>query len=110
MDVSTVTLDNIKGTHVYGQLARPKVGRQVPGHAHAPVRGGLSARQEPGHRPGKTRLAGPQYQRPDDAPIYESPAYYDNLKKTTLKDYVTSARKTAKRPTSFACSWAAPRP
>jgi cephalosporin-C deacetylase-like acetyl esterase len=81
-----VTLDNINGTHVYGQLARPKEGAKFPA---------MLMVQYAGVYPLDKNLLVAQAKlgwlvlniSAHDLPIDEPPDFYNKLKATTLKDY-----------------------
>jgi cephalosporin-C deacetylase-like acetyl esterase len=87
LDYYKVTLDNVNGTHVYGQLARPKVGKEFPA---------MLVVQAAGVYPlDKNQIV--SYAKlgwlvlnisAHDLPIDEPPDFYNKLKATTLKDYV----------------------
>lgn len=83
-----VTLDNIWHTHVRGQLARPVKGDKFPALLWF-----QSAGVGPLEKKMAVRFAKQGYLvlniEAHDIPIDESPAFYNNLKATTLKDYTS---------------------
>ena len=87
VDYYKVTLDNVGGTHVRGQLARPATGEKFPAILVLQWAGvyGLD-------KSWVANLARQGFLVLDveahDIPIDEAPAFYENLKDTTLKDYV----------------------
>ncbi len=87
INFSTVTLDNINGTHVYGQLARPKEGDKFPAMLMLQFAGVYPLDKNQVIAQAKLGWLVLDISA-HDAPIYESKEYYDNLKNTTLKDYV----------------------
>jgi len=82
-----VTLDNINGTHVYGQLARPKDGTKFPAMLILQFAGVYPLK--------KTDVALPAMRgwlalniSAHDLPIDEAPEFYEEQKKGPLKDYI----------------------
>ena len=87
VDYYKVTLDNIRGTHVQGQLARPTQGEKFPAMLMVQFAGVYPLNKDQviaQAKPGWLALNISAH----DLPIDETPAFYDNLKATTLKDYV----------------------
>jgi cephalosporin-C deacetylase len=89
IDYYKVTLDNINGTHVYGQLARPKGKSSKKFPAMLVLQG---AGVYPLDKQVVISAAKAGYLALDisahDLPIGEPPDFYDNLKKTKLSNYV----------------------
>ena len=62
IEYATIKMDNINGTHVYGQLAKPKRRRKISGLGYFPMgRPSVSVGKAMGHRSSRRRLAGPQH-------------------------------------------------
>lgn len=87
VDYYKVTLDNIKGTHVQGQLARPAVGEKFPAivmfqfaGVYALDKPQVIAQAKPGWLAFNISA--------HDLPIDESDEYYKNLKEGALKNYM----------------------
>ena len=87
IDYYKVTLDNIRGTHVHGQLARPTVGEKFPAvlivqfaGVYPLDKGQVVAQAKPGWLALNISA--------HDLPIDETDEFYKNLKATTLKDYI----------------------
>ena len=102
IDYYKVTLDNIRGTHVHGQLARPTKGDKFPAILMLQFAGvyGLDKGQVIAQAmPGWLALNISAH----DLPIDESDDYYKNLKAGALKITSTSAAKTGRLPTFCAC-------
>lgn len=87
VDYFKVQLDNINGTHVFGQLARPKGEGKFPAQLIVQYAGvyGLP----------KTNVVNPAQNgwlvmniMPHDLPLDQPEEYYKQLKETTLKDYI----------------------
>ena len=83
-----VTLDNIWHTQVHGQLSRPVSGNKFPA-----ILWFQSAGVGPLEKGMAVRFAKKGYLilniEAHDIPIDETPAFYNNLKATTLKDYTS---------------------
>ena len=87
VDYYKVTLDNIKGTHVRGQLARPTVGDKFPAILMLQYAGVYALNKDQlvaAAKPGWLALNISAH----DLPIDEPDDYYEKLKKGELKDYV----------------------
>jgi cephalosporin-C deacetylase-like acetyl esterase len=87
VDYYKVTLDNIRGTHVQGQLARPTVGDKFPAMLMFQFAGVYpldKAQVVAQAKPGWLVLNISAH----DLPIDESDDYYKNLKEGALKNYV----------------------
>jgi len=87
IDFYKVTLDNINGTHVYGQLSRPKTGDKFP--AMLMVQSAGVYPLDPNQVIANSKLGWLVLNiSAHDEPIYGTPDFFNNLKATTLKDYV----------------------
>jgi len=87
LDYYKVTLDNIRGTHVHGQLARPSAEGKYPAILVVQFAGvyGLDTSSVTNDaRAGWLVLNISAH----DLPIDESPAFYKNLKDGALKNYI----------------------
>ena len=87
----TITMDNIRGTHIYGQLAKPKGKTNLPGLLQVQWAGVYPLQQG--------WVTGPASQGwlalniiAHDIPALEPKEFYDNLNATTLKGYPTIGR------------------
>lgn len=87
VDFYTVKLDNIDGTHVYGQLGRPKAGEKFPAMLMLQFAGVYPLDKNQVIAQAKLGWLVLDISA-HDVPIFESPEFYDKLKQTTLKDYV----------------------
>jgi cephalosporin-C deacetylase-like acetyl esterase len=87
VDYYKVTLDNIRGTHVYGQLARPTKGDKFPAMLMVQFAGVY-----PLDKPGVVGTAKTGWLAfniiAHDIPIDQPDDYYANLKAGALKDYM----------------------
>ena len=83
-----VTLDNIWNTQVHGQLARPVQGDKFPAILWFQAAGVQALEKKMAVRFAKQGYLVLNIEA-HDIPIDESPAFYTNLKATTLKDYTS---------------------
>jgi cephalosporin-C deacetylase len=81
-----VMLDNINGTHVYGQMARPKDGKKFPAMLIVQSAGVYQLDKTPVIANAKAGWLVLNIIA-HDLPIDEPPDFYTKLKATTLKDY-----------------------
>ncbi len=94
----TITMDNIRGTRIYGQLAKPKGKTGLPALLQVQWAGVYPLQQN--------WVTGPASQGwlalniiAHDIPALEPKEFYDNLNATTLKGYPTQGRED--RETSY---------
>jgi cephalosporin-C deacetylase len=86
IDFYKVMLDNINGTHVYGQMARPKAGKKFPAMLIVQSAGVYPLDKTPVIASAKAGWLVLNIIA-HDLPIDEPPDFYNKLKATTLKDY-----------------------
>ncbi|HEY0256867.1 MAG TPA: acetylxylan esterase [Candidatus Methylacidiphilales bacterium] len=86
IDFYKVTLDNINGAHVYGQMARPKDGKKFPAMLIVQSAGVYPLDKTPVIANAKAGWLVLNIIA-HDLPIDEPPDFYNKLKATTLKDY-----------------------
>jgi cephalosporin-C deacetylase-like acetyl esterase len=87
LDFYKVTLDNVHGTHVYGQLARPKVGGKFPAILMLQFAGVYPLDKNQVIAQAKLGFLVLNISAHDE-PIDGTADFYNQLKATTLKDYV----------------------
>jgi len=98
LDYWHITMDNIRGSHIRGQLARPKTGEQLPAMLIVQWAGVYPLQQAWVTEPAGSGWLALNI-NPHDLPIDESPEFYRKQSEGPLKDYAAIGNDN--RETSF---------